>query len=561
MEIAQDILQFESPKENNNFIKAIGVGGGGTNAINHMFNTGIEMVDFFVCNTDQKSLDASPVKNKIKIGRDGLGAGNCPEKAREAALLAETEIKSMISNNTQMLFIAAGMGGGTGTGASPVIAKFAKEIEFTDDRGEKLDDEILVVAVVTLPFNFEGKRRKEQAEQGIRALKEANVDSLIIVNSNKIRSKGNMPITKMFPMVDDILLKATKSIATVITSNAYVVVDFRDVQSVMSHSGVALMGMGSACGSGEERAMEAIRQATDSDLLNDCDIKGTKNVLISITTSSEEEYAITMDEIHLMVDYISAQTANESDEVIWGLKYDDTLKDKIEITLIATGFEEKEIYDPVNRTIGSVSDGLSPAKKMIEKKEEKKEEPQKGFPLPHLITDKDVSVMPKSLVENNTPINTNVISPINISNNNSNENTPKVPTIIGTLGMELKKTEIIEANKEEIQLNEVGTINLVNEPEIRPKPREIQHTNPLYEEDVEKQLEQRKKRLSELNAKLKNNAGIYDVIKTPAYEQAGYKKDIYPEKHSSSSEISDTSINKEEGLSNDKNTFLHTNVD
>ncbi|MDD2192597.1 MAG: cell division protein FtsZ, partial [Bacteroidales bacterium] len=203
------MLQFEAPKENSNYIKVIGVGGGGTNAINHMYNKGIEGVDFIVCNTDQKSIDASPIQNKIKIGKDGLGAGNCPDKAKQAAINAEVEIKEMLSNNTQMLFIAAGMGGGTGTGAAPIIAKFAKEIEFTNEEGEKLEDEILVVAIVTLPLSFEGRRRKEQAEEGIRNLKQY-VDSIIVVNTDKIRERGNIPLPRMFPMADDVLLTAAK---------------------------------------------------------------------------------------------------------------------------------------------------------------------------------------------------------------------------------------------------------------------------------------------------------------------------------------------------------------
>src|SRR5574344_866332 len=297
------MLQFEAPKENSNYIKVIGVGGGGTNAINHMYNMGIEGVDFIVCNTDKKSLDASPVQNKIKIGKDGLGAGNNPEKAKVAAEAAKDEIRQMLSNNTQMLVIAAGMGGGTGTGASPVIAQIAKDIDLYDEKNEKTDDKILVVAIVTLPLAFEGSKRKKQAEEGIKKLKEI-VDSIIIVNTDKIRMRGNIPLPKMFPMADDVLLTAAKGIAEIITSNAYVSVDFRDVQSVMEKSGVALMGTGTGYGSGEDRALEAIKMAATSDLLNDCSIKGTKNILLYITTSEEEEYSITMDEYQEIANYL-----------------------------------------------------------------------------------------------------------------------------------------------------------------------------------------------------------------------------------------------------------------
>ena len=324
---------FDSPKGQSSYIKVIGVGGGGGNAVNHMYDKGIEGVDFIVCNTDMKALNASPVPNKIPLGDLGLGAGNKPERAREAAEKKADDIREAISHNTQMLFITAGMGGGTGTGAAPVIAEIAKSIDLENDENKK----ILVVAIVTRPFSFEGQRRRAQAEAGIEELRK-HVDSIIVINNDKLRSFGNMRISEAFGMADDVLLTAAKGIAEIITKNAYVNRDFQDVNTVMEHSGTALMGTGS--GSGENRALEAITAATTSVLLDDSDINGAKNVLLYFSYSREHE--MTIDEQTEITDFVIERTGGSAD-VIWGAGADDSLGDELKVILIATGFEKSKI--------------------------------------------------------------------------------------------------------------------------------------------------------------------------------------------------------------------------
>lgn len=333
-----NILKMDSPKEQSSYIKVLGVGGAGTNAVDHMFKSGIQGVDFIVCNTDQASLDRSPVSNKIKIGEGGLGAGNTPERARIAAEEAEEEIKSYLEHNTRMLFVTAGMGGGTGTGASPVIARFAKEIKL-----ESTDEQILVVGVVTLPLSFEGRKRKIQAEEGIKKLKE-EVDAIITINTDKLREYGNFTMSRAFAMADDILLTAARGISEMMTGTGHVHVDFRDVQSVMQNSGVALMGVGIA--EGENRAIEAIQSATTSKLLNDNDISATKNILLYFLSSEENE--IRMEEIDTITTYLETIT-NDDVDYIWGMGIDNSLGDKLSVTLVATGFESKRIYEPPTR--------------------------------------------------------------------------------------------------------------------------------------------------------------------------------------------------------------------
>ncbi len=344
-------VDFDSPKGQSSYIKVIGVGGGGGNAVNHMYRQGIKGVDFIVCNTDMKALNSSPVPNKISLGELGLGAGNKPERARQAAIDKADDIRDAISHNTQMLFVTAGMGGGTGTGAAPVIAEIAKNIDLDNDENKK----ILVVAIVTLPFSFEGKRRKEQAEAGIRELSQ-HVDSIIVINNDKLRTYGNLGMSKAFAMADDVLLTAAKSIAEIITNNAYINIDFQDVNTVMEKSGTALMGAGS--GHGESRALDAITAATTSVLLNDNDITGAKNVLLYFSYSSEHE--LTMDEQAEITDYILDKTGSEAD-FIWGAGVDDELGDELKVILIATGFEKSALVPEGPKVIELPRD-IEPAK-------------------------------------------------------------------------------------------------------------------------------------------------------------------------------------------------------
>ncbi len=326
-------ISFDLPKNQSNVIKVIGVGGGGSNAINHMFRQGIKGVDFIVCNTDSQALQNSSVPNKIQLGvnlTEGLGAGANPDVGQQSAIESIADIEKMLDRNTKMVFITAGMGGGTGTGAAPVIAQLAKERE------------ILTVGIVTLPFSFEGKVRQEQALIGIEKLRK-QVDSLIVINNNKLREVyGNLGFKAGFSKADEVLATASRGIAEVITHHYTQNIDLRDAKTVLSNSGTAIMG--SAVSSGENRAKEAIISALDSPLLNDNKITGAKNVLLLIVSGSNE---ITLDEIGEINDHIQSE-AGFNANIIMGVGEDDTLGDAIAVTIIATGFDIEQQNGIVN---------------------------------------------------------------------------------------------------------------------------------------------------------------------------------------------------------------------
>jgi len=326
-------ITFDLPKNQSNVIKVIGVGGGGSNAINHMFKQGIIGVDFVVCNTDSQALQTSPVPNKIQLGvnlTEGLGAGAKPEIGQQAALESIEEIEKMLDVNTKMVFITAGMGGGTGTGAAPVIAQLAKE------RG------ILTVGIITIPFQFEGKNRYDQAMEGVERLRK-QVDSLIVINNNKLREVyGNLGFKAGFSKADEVLATASKGIAEVITNHLTMNIDLKDAKTVLSDSGTAIMG--SYVASGADRARIAIQSALDSPLLNDNKITGAKNVLLLITFGSDE---ITIDEISEINEYIQSEAGHNAN-IIMGIGEDEKLGDSISVTVIATGFNIEQQIEIVN---------------------------------------------------------------------------------------------------------------------------------------------------------------------------------------------------------------------
>ena len=326
-------FNFDLPKNRSNVIKVIGVGGGGGNAINYMFRQGISGVDFVVCNTDSQALEKSPVPIKIQLGAsltEGLGAGANPEIGSLAAKESEEEIKSLLSNQTKMVFITAGMGGGTGTGAAPIIAQMSKQID------------ILTVGIVTIPFQFEGRMRSEQAETGINILRE-NVDSLIVINNNKLRQVyGNLGFKAGFAKADEVLATAARGIAEVITHHYRQNIDLKDAKTVLSNSGTAIMG--SAVAEGSDRAEESVVKALDSPLLNDNKIKGCKNVLLLIVSGDEE---ITIDEIGQINDLIQSEAGNNTN-IIMGIGEDKNLKKGISVTIIATGFNSDQQHEIVN---------------------------------------------------------------------------------------------------------------------------------------------------------------------------------------------------------------------
>ena len=369
-------ISFDLPKNQSNVIKVIGVGGGGSNAINHMFQAGIKGVDFVVCNTDAQALENSPVPIKIQLGvslTEGLGAGANPDVGEQAAIESTEEIKRMLGVSTKMIFITAGMGGGTGTGAAPVIAKMAKEMD------------VLTVGIVTIPFQFEGKTRNEQAQLGVEKLR-SHVDSLIVINNNKLREVyGNLGFKAGFSKADEVLATASRGIAEVITHHYTQNIDLRDAKTVLSNSGTAIMG--SAHASGNTRATDAIRKALDSPLLNDNKITGSKNVLLLIVSGEEE---ITIDEIGEINDHIQDE-AGHSANIIMGVGEDEKLGDAISVTIIATGFDVEQQNEIVNtetkKIIHTLEDeqraqhDLSPKKTggtfnfpVLPKKEEKEKE-------------------------------------------------------------------------------------------------------------------------------------------------------------------------------------------
>ncbi len=319
-------IKFHFPKEGSNIIKVIGVGGGGSNAVNQMINMEVKGVDFIVCNTDEQALRNSPAPIKIQLGKtltEGRGAGNNPEKGREAAIENIEDIEKVLEDNTKMVFITAGMGGGTGTGAAPVIAQAAKERD------------ILTIGIVSIPFKVEGDVRINQAVEGIAKMKEY-VDSLLIINNEKLQNiYQDLKMSNAFSKADDVLAIATKGIAEIITVHGYINVDFEDVKTVMKDSGVALMGASKAAG--EDRDLVAIKTALESPLLKDNDIKGSKNILLNIM-SAPDDNELSMSEFGRITSYLKDRVGKDAN-VIWGTGHDDKLEDEISVTIIATGFD------------------------------------------------------------------------------------------------------------------------------------------------------------------------------------------------------------------------------
>ena len=353
------MIQFDLPKEQSSILKVIGIGGGGSNAVNHMFSQNIDGVNFIICNTDAQAITTSLVPNKVQLGphlTQGLGAGANPEIGREATEESLEEIKKILEVNTKMAFITAGMGGGTGTGGAPIIAKICQDLG------------ILTVGIVTTPFAYEGKKRIAQAEEGIKKLKD-HVDTLLVISNDKLRHQfGNLTMKAAFAKADNVLATAAKCITDVINSTGQINVDFADVCTVMKCGGVAILG--SAECEGENRAQNAIEQALNSPLLNDNDIRGAKWILININ-SAEGDSEFTMDEVETIQNHLLSQAGEDSD-VILGLGYDNSLEKKIGITLIATGFEHKS---PFNKKEKPVQEEKKETEKVVVVLEEEKKKP------------------------------------------------------------------------------------------------------------------------------------------------------------------------------------------
>ena len=358
-------MEFDLPKEQSSIIKVIGVGGGGCNAVNHMYRQGIKDVNFVICNTDAQALDTSPVPNKIQLGpglTKGRGAGSHPSTGKDATMESLKEVKEILEKNTEMVFVTAGMGGGTGTGGAPVVARTAKEMG------------VLTIGIVTMPFGFEGKRRKLQAESGFQEMRDS-VDAILIISNDKLREiYGNLEFNEAFAKADDILATAAKGIAEIITVPGYINVDFEDVKTVLRNSGLAIMG--SAKAAGEGRAIDAVKSALASPLLSDSDISGAKNILLNISSGTKP---VLMDEISEITEFVQEAAGNDCD-IIWGNCNDEQLEDQIMVTVIATGFEtekERQIKENKGRVV---------VKKLDDEEQYERREPQSS-PVIHSLTD------------------------------------------------------------------------------------------------------------------------------------------------------------------------------
>jgi len=555
-------IQFEMLKEQSSIIKVIGVGGGGGNAVNHMYKQGISGVDFIVCNTDAQALELSPIPNKVQLGMsltEGMGAGADPDVGENSAIESIDDIKRMLGTNTKMLFITAGMGGGTGTGASPVLAKAAKELG------------ILTVAIITTPFTFEGKRRRSQAEEGLSELRKY-VDSYLVISNDRLREIfGNLTMTAAFAKADDILTTAAKGIAEIITIPGYVNVDFKDVRTVMNDSGVAIMG--NAVAEGEDRAIKAVEGALASPLLKDNEIEGARYILLNITSGLKE---VTMDEVAIITDYIQ-EKAGLSADLIWGNCIDENFGEELSVTIIATGFQTSEERD-IERENTKVTMPLTAAEQVA------------SFIKPvNQFVQKEVTNTPLvNPVQSNTE---NVVVP---TPTNDLFSTPK-NVVQQQQQVAVEENAIIrhELNFEEV-VEEESAMQKGNDFQLKTSPSVFQFQMPtvfddysnssvapqeeqvnnysaavnnkaeigqVEEEQVsfEDQLVRTKERilrLKELSMKLKSSNGLQELENEPAYKRKQMSLDDTP--HSSQSQVSRFTLSFEDG--NTRNTTRHQDI-
>ena len=540
-------MKFEKPKNQSSIIKVLGVGGGGGNAVNHMFNQGITGVDFIVCNTDAQALDMSPVQNKIRLGDKGLGAGSVPSVAEKAAIEKTEEIKKVLSSNTEMLFITAGMGGGTGTGAAPIIARLAKEIELPEDEGGN----ILVVAIVTLPFSFEGRKRKQQAIRGIEELRKY-ADAVLIISNDKLRELyGDLGISEAFKIADNVLLTAAKGIAEIITEKSFVNIDFKDVNTVMRNSGVAIMGTGIA--EGENRARTAIDMALSSPLLNDNDIKGTNNILLYLSSGSKE---ISMDEITEITEFILDEAGSQA-EVIWGAGRDNSLGEQISITVVATGFDKET----------KVSDGKVVNKLYNEKEavQEPKEEVLPPNPTRPVIEPTENDNKPEEIILISKP-NPEEKEHRQVISNNTEEEKPEVIrfTLDDPAPEEADQKHSTEISHPVDQLEEPEELLFFErEPASGKTEDPVPDTISKEEkENLEKKALERVERLRQMSIKLKSPGGLSDLESEPAYLRKNIPlPDTKPSEETKISKYTLSEGDDENAKLKSDNTYLHDNVD
>ncbi len=612
-------FSFDLPKNKSNVMKVMGVGGGGSNAVNYMYKQGIKGVDFIVCNTDSQALEESPVPNKIQLGAnltEGLGAGANPEIGKLAALESYEELKNLLETQTKMLFITAGMGGGTGTGAAPIIAEMAKEFD------------ILTVGIITIPFSFEGKNRELQAAKGLEKLKRS-VDSLIIINNNKLREVyGNLGFKEGFSMADKVLATAAKGVAQVITHHYTQNIDLKDAKTVLSNSGTAIMG--SSLASGSNRANEAVIKALDSPLLNDNKIEGSKNVLLLIVSGAEE---ITIDEIGEINEHIQNETGNNAN-IIMGVGEDLELGNNISVTVIATGFGDERQNNLLNSEVKKVIYTLDqdhPFEKKINNKEENLDNINDRFSsfdndisqddsqqkkidseITEILRNIDISyeiISPENESININNIELNDIEYVSSENENINLNNIELNDIEYlspenpfdneseiTFGLfsdqNYKNEELVESDNFKNEINsteefiesnhqeeDVEFIKMDLDYEISEEFNaaenkiyngeelnvEIENSENVFEKPIDAEIEDenilRRQNLKKYNYVFKNkNSSVEELEKVPAYKRMGIE--IVDSKNKSDDLLSKTILNEDNKLEiPDVNTYLHDNVD
>ncbi len=534
-------------KDKSSIIKVIGVGGGGGNAVNHMYLSGITGVDFIICNTDAQALESSPIPNKVQLGAsltEGMGAGSIPEVGKNSAIENIDDIKAMLGSTTKMLFITAGMGGGTGTGASPIIAKAAKELD------------ILTVAIITTPFSFEGKRRKLQADEGMEELKKY-VDSYLVISNDRLREIfGNLTLGSAFGQADDILTTAAKGIAEIITVPGYINVDFKDVRTVMKDSGVAIMG--SFAAEGEDRALQAVEGALASPLLKDNEIEGARYILLNISSGLRE---VTMDEVSIITDYIQ-EKAGLSADLIWGNCTDESLSDKLSVTIIATGFQtsEERVNEEKNKKkISLLTPEEAPLVRPVE--------PVNSFIQPKTTPSYEPVLKTKEEVSQ-----ADLFGGMFNKSESQKVQEPENNVVRHTLIEEEPQVEEAQETGFEFEVKLAET-NFVFEAPIAQMPEpEPEIEMPVVgldddksDESMEEQLKKSKERilrLKDLSMKLRTTNGLQELENEPAYKRK--QMQLQQVQHSSESQVSRFTLSNDQDGGTEirpNNSFLHDNVD
>ena len=552
----ESVLAFNLPKNQSSVIKVIGVGGGGSNAVNYMFHHGIEGVDFAVCNTDLQALEASPIPNKIQIGAEiteGLGAGANPEVGRKAAEESIDRIEELLDSNTKMLFITAGMGGGTGTGAAPVIARIAR------------DKEILTVGVVTVPFWTEGGHRKKYAQHGLEELRD-NVDTLLVINNDKlIEVFGDLTLSQAFGKANEVLNTATKGIAEVISQTLMVNIDLNDAKRVLKNSGTAVMGQ--AYASGENRAIEAVEAALDSPLLNDNNIKGAQQVLLKIVTGTEEQ-EIRMTELFSIKKHIQ-DAAGCDVNIIEGIGIEDGLGDQISVTVIATGFEVKEGFisrKPEPPKVYDLDDDSAVDSELQDITSKDENEPVTVF---NKLTEETPQAT-FNFEEGSSIINFDLLTEDEGQTDLSVDAKLKDDELLieqeddKAMSFEINEVEapvvhVLELDENDVEANRPEEIipELKDEKEVSQTP--INHG--VTAEQMALRSRERMDRLRDISFKLRTPSGLTDLENEPAYKRRNI--DLEEAAHSSDSEVAEYTLNEDNdnNLGIKPNNFLHDNVD